>query len=101
MTQHYMTNGRNTESVCGYDMVGLRDPSKDTNYRLTTCISCKAIHDDRPLYAVDTIDEDGYSQRIRFNTPKEQLDYVEFAYDEGALSVTLQILSVEDLRNGE
>jgi len=101
MAQHYMTDGRNTESVCGYDMVGLRNPFFDTDKSVTTCIACKAINEDRPLYAVDVLDEDGYKQRLRFNTPREQLDYVEFAYDEGAVSVTLQILSVEDLRNGE
>jgi hypothetical protein len=101
MAQHYMPTGWSTESVCGFDMVGLRNPAVDTDVTKTDCIACKAINEDRPLYAVDVLDEDGYKQRLRFNTPREQLDYVEFAYDEGAVSVTLQILSVEDLRNGE
>lgn len=102
MAQHYMTDGRNTESICGYDMVGCRNPSVDTDSTKTDCISCKAILDDRPLYAIHAIDEDGtYQETVRFNTPAEQLAYAETCFDNGAANVTFKILSVEDLRNGE
>jgi len=102
MTQHYMTVGYATESICGADMVGRRNPILDTNQDVTTCISCKAILDGRPLYAIHAVSGDGdYQETIRFNTPAEQLAYAETAFDNGAANVTFKILSVEDLRNGE
>lgn len=101
MTQHYMTDGRSTESVCATDMVGRRNPAIDTDKTKTTCISCKAINEDRPLYAIYAMDEDGYSETIRFNTPREQLEYAETCFDNGAVNVTFKILSVVDLKSGE
>jgi hypothetical protein len=101
VAQHYMLDGRGTESVCGFDMVGRRNPVMDMNELLTTCISCKAIRENRPLYAVTATDEDGYTETIKFNTPKEQLDYIETCFDNGAVMVTLQILSVDELKSGE
>lgn len=101
MTQHYMTDGRNTESICGTDMVGRRDPFFDTNATVTNCIACKAILEDRPLYGLSAVDEDGHTDRQVFNTTKEQMAAIEDAFDLGALNVTVQILSVDDLKNGE
>jgi hypothetical protein len=96
-----MPTGWSTESVCGFDMVGMRNPSVDTNPALTDCISCKAILEDRPLYAIDAVDEDGNHIRVRFNTPREQMEYAEFCFDEGAVNVTFNILSVDALKSGE
>lgn len=101
MVQHFMTDGRNTESICATDMVGQRDPAKDTDDALTTCISCLAILANRPLYKVTATDEDGYIDTRAFNTPAEQMAAVEEAFDNGAVKVTMQILSVEELKSGE
>lgn len=101
MSQHYMMYGTDTESICGTDMVGQRDPLKDTNPDLTNCIACRAILEDRPLYGITAVDEDGHTDRQVFNTSIEQLGGIEEAFDNGAVNVTLQILSVDDLRNGE
>ena len=101
MTQHYMTDGRNTESVCGADMVGRRDPKFDTDPTVTNCIECIAVRTGVCLYQVTAIDEDGTEIKVRFLTPAEQLSYTEFCFDEGAQNVTLQIISLEELKNGE
>lgn len=100
MTQHFMTDGRNTESVCGYDMVGRRNPAIDTDINQTNCVECIAVYKGQALYAVTATDEDGNEVQVRFLTPAEQLAYTEFCFDEGATQVTLQIISLEDIKNG-
>lgn len=101
MIQHFMTDGRNTESICGTDMVGQRNPAVDTDDGATTCINCVAILAGKPLYQITAVDEDGYTDRQRFNTPAEQMAAIEEALDNGAVNITLQILSVDELKSGE
>jgi hypothetical protein len=71
------------------------------NADITDCIACKAILDNRPLYGITAVDEDGHTDRQVFNTPAEQMAGVEEAFDNLAVNVTVQILSVDDLKNGE
>lgn len=40
MAQHYMEWPADTTAVCGEDMVGKRDSSKDSDPAATTCTKC-------------------------------------------------------------
>lgn len=100
MAQHYRSSHWNSDSICGVNMVGQRTP-QDMDASIADCIACRAILEDRPLYGLSVVDEDGYSQTLLFNTAKEQIDNIKECYDNGALTVTLKILSVDDLKDGE
>lgn len=98
--QHFRNSHWDSDSICGTNMVGARTP-QDMEATNTTCIACKAIQEGRPLYGLSGVDEDGHIDRQVFNTPKEQRDAIEVLFDLGALNVTLQILSVDQLKAGE
>ena len=96
---HYRDHEIATYTVCGNNMLGQRNKDQ-LDKALTTCIKCKAINERRPLYAVTFVDDEGMSDQLVFNTSKEQLDAIEECLDNGAVSVTLQIIATEDINEG-
>lgn len=98
--QHFRNSHWDSDSICGTNMVGARTP-QDMDRSTTTCIACKAVHENRPLFGITAIDEDGYIDSQVFNTVPEQLAGIEEAFDAGALNVTMRIIPVGDIKNGE
>lgn len=100
MTQHYRPHHSNSDSLCGENMVGRRT-EHDMNRKITTCIRCVAILEGRDLYAVYTVDEDGYHDVNVFRTALEQIAFAESCMENGAELATMRILSPSDLEDGE
>ena len=98
--QHFRNSHWDSDSVCGINMAGARTP-QDCDPNTTTCIACKAIQEGRPLFAVSTVDEDGYSDTNVFNTAQEQIEFAESCMENGAESATMCIFTVEMLKDGE
>lgn len=100
MAQHFRHHHEASDSICGTNMVGQRTPL-DMDDGATTCIACVAILAGKPLYGITSTDEDGNIISEVFNTPREQMEAAEEAFKNGALIVTMQIRSVDDLKMGE
>ena len=97
---HFRATHYDSDSVCGTNMVGARTEN-DMDAANTTCIACKAVLDGRPLYQVTAVDEDGYTDKSVFNTPAAQMARVEEALNDGAVNVTMQIVSHNEIMAGE
>jgi hypothetical protein len=100
MIQHFRATHWDSDSICGTNLVGQRNPI-DMVERHTTCIACKAVLEGRPLYQVTAVDEDGHTDKSVFNTPAEQMAWMEEALDNGAVNVTMQIISHNEIMAGE